>query len=206
MRALPEIEARIRHLVESDLRRRLAREVLPQNCRHNHRQPLDHRRTVYGEAHAAYNRISIGVVGGVSLPVVQTIGLCMLGAESPGEWAGTVCEDPIDAQRCPQFADKQDPLEVYQAFARDLQNASWLESHLPEVSSLLWVIGAQVSPSAVQRPWWARLWSWFLEGPLKGLPKGQPEISVYLPPPPDVSPPNDGARTPAGDRTSPATL
>lgn len=206
MKSVGQIEDRIRRAVALELERRLEREVLPHLCRHNFRQPLDHRRTVYGEANAGYNRISLGVVNGVALPVLQTMGLCMLGAEEPEQWPGNVCEDPLDAQRCPKFEHRQSAAEVYRGFMADVHSATWLKENLPEVSGLLWVIDAELRPSGRRPPWWVRVWMWFVRGPLREFSTRAVEISVYLPPPPNDSTSTDGARTPLGDGAPSAPL
>lgn len=205
MKSLAQVEDRIRKAVALELERRLLRDVLPVHCRHNHRQPLDHRRAVYGEPNAGYNRISLGVVDGVALPVVQTVGLCMLGADDPEHWPGNICEDPLDAQRCPQFEHRQSVEDVYRAFVVDLEDPAWVAENLPEVSALLWVIEAAISPVQARAPWWARVWMWFLRGPLREFSES-PVISVYLPPPPDESTEAHRARAAIGDGAAPAPL
>lgn len=205
MKTLGEVEARIRKAIEVELARRLRREVLPHHCSHNHRQPLDHRRAIYGEPNEHYNRVSLGVVDGVSLPVLQTVGLCMLGADSPSEWQGTICEDPIDAQRCPKFEQKVSDAAVYEEFLEDLRNPVWLEANLPEVSALLWVVETGIAVSARRRPWWVRLWWWALRGPLGKVSTETAEISVYLPPP-NAPASEHRPRTPIGNGASPTPL
>lgn len=196
MRSATEIEERLRVIVVDELRRRLAREVLPHLCAHNHRQPLDHRRTVYGEPNGSFNRISAGVEDGVSLPVLQTIGLCTLGVEDPETWSGTICEEPLDAQRCPYFTYKQARADVYREFLDNLRDPGWVETHLPAAHSLLWVINAplKVDPAL---PWHRRLW-WRVRDFLDKLVPwpgrdDPPEASVYLPPL-DAFPEEDRAR------------
>jgi hypothetical protein len=206
MKTLGEVEVRIRKAIEIELAHRLRREVLPHHCRHNHRQPLDHRRAIYGEPNENYNRVSLGVVDGVSLPVLQTVGLCMLGAETPGEWEGTICEDPIDAQRCPKFEQRVSADTLYREFLADVQNPVWLEANLPHVCALLWVVEAGIAASAVRQPWWVRLWWWVLRGPLRKISTETTEISVYLPPPPNVTASEHRPRAPLGNGASPAPL
>lgn len=206
MKSVGQVEARIRKVVALELERRLAREVLPRHCRHNFRQPLDHRRTIYGEPNTGYNRVSLGVVDGVALPVLQTVGLCMLGAADPEHWPGNICEDPLDAQRCPEFEHRQSVADIYSGFMTDLKNPAWVDLNMPEVSALLWVIEAGVSPAASRPPWWSRVWMWFLRGPLRELSTEVTEISVYLPPPPNDSTSTHGPRAPVSDGASPAPI
>ncbi len=205
MKSFGEIEERIRRAVALELERRLERDVLPAHCRHNHRQPLDHRRTLYGESNTGYNRISLGVVDGVALPVVQTIGLCMVGSGDPETWAGNICEDPLDAQRCPQFEHRQSVADVYRAFVSNLEDPAWVKVNLPEVGALLWVIEGGVASVAARAPWWARVWMWILRGPLREFSEVT-KISVYLPAPPDDSTAPHGTRTAIGDGAAPAPL
>lgn len=133
MKSPDVIRARITRLLVRELHRRvgIASERLPVRCTHNYRHPLDPRRTVDGEPNPNYNRI---------LPVNQTIGLCMLGAEDPSEWPGNICEDPIDAQRCPYFEVKQTKAQVWAELREQLKEPSWVEENLPEVAALAWTL------------------------------------------------------------------
>lgn len=199
MRSSTEIEERLRAIVIAELQRRLEREVLPHLCSHNRRQPLDHRRTIYGEPNESYNRISAGVEDGVSLPVLQTIGLCMLGSESPETWAGTICEEPLDAQRCPYFVYKTTRAEVYREFVANLQDPMWVETHLPAAHSLLWVLNAPLK-IAPKPTIWGRMWRKIREAVALVIPwparENSPEASVYLPPL-DAFPEDNSARATA---------
>jgi hypothetical protein len=199
MKSASEIEERLRAIVIEELRRRLARDVLPHLCVHNRRQPLDHRPTVYGEPNESYNRISAGIEDGVSLPVLQTIGLCMLGAESPDTWAGTICEEPIDAQRCPYFAYKQARSDVHREFLENLRDPVWVETHLPAAHALLWVMNTPLKVEPSPSPWrrrWLRvreILAMLVPWPAR---ENSPEASVYLPPL-DAFPEEDSARATA---------
>jgi hypothetical protein len=196
MRAASEIEERLRVIVVEELRQRLDREILPHLCVHNRRQPLDHRRSIYGEPNEGYNRISAGIEGGVSLPVLQTIGLCMLGAENPETWSGTICEEPLDAQRCPYFVYKQARADVYREFLTNLRDPVWVEGHLPAAHALLWVMSAPLKveprPSGWRRAWWKIRKIVGLIIPWRAR-ENSPEASVYLPPL-DAFPEEDCAR------------
>jgi len=157
MRTAEDVRNRVVALLESELDRRVhaASERLPHRCAHNHRQPLDSRRRVGGEANGEFNRISRGTEGGRGLPVIQSIGLCMLGSDNPEEWSGTICEDPVDAKRCPYFTPTTSKEELFAAFTSDLQDPVWIETNLPEVSTLLWVLEAMQVPRI---SWWKKLW------------------------------------------------
>lgn len=163
----PEIEvlAEVRRqlCVELEARLTAANQRLPTRCEHNYRHPLDARKLVDGEANSNYNHIA------TKLPVIQqTIGLCMLGAETPDEWPGNICEDPVDAQRCPYFTCKTSKSEIWESLAQDLSDPVWLETHI-EIRTLLWVCEL-ASVGFNQIPWWRRLWFWLtplkLEAPI----------------------------------------
>jgi hypothetical protein len=143
VKAEAELQNQIRILLDAELNRRLAESQsrLPTSCTHNHRQPLDERKLVDGHPNENYNRIS--------LPVVQTIGLCMLGAEDPETWNGTICEDPIDAQRCPVFDPKRPVQAVRDEFHEQIRDLDWVRSNLPEIYGLLWVLGTE-KPAPVE--------------------------------------------------------
>jgi hypothetical protein len=109
---------------------------------------LDVRKTVDGERNPNYNRVA----GTKHLPV---IGLCMLGAADPTTWPGNICEDPIDAQKCPFFErleSKQDAVERVQAeFYQQIRDLEWVEANMPEVAGLLWALDSKDLPVL---PWW----------------------------------------------------
>lgn len=144
-----EIRDRIRGLLAQELEMRLeeTQKRLPHLCTHNHRQPTDSRKQVDGLANPTYNRIDSNG---------STVGLCMLGAESPEDWKGTVCEDPIDAQRCPYFNPVKSREAVSKDFLGQLQDPEWVLAEMPRVAELLWVLEAVQSPKI---PFWKR---WFL--------------------------------------------
>lgn len=190
MKDRSQIENRIRRLVQEGLDRRLkeADVILPHKCRHNHRQPLDHRKTIDGEPNPHYNRIAVG-----EAPVAQTIGLCMLNAKDPSEWNGTICEDPIDAKRCPYFDPKEPKEAVYQEYVSNLEDEDWRREHMPEVASLLWVLGTGLAllddypKVSVPIPgFWDRLKSLFrprqVSVPQLPVPEGDSaDVRVYIP-------------------------
>ncbi len=149
MRTEADVQDRIRYLLTKELDRRVAEAHvrLPHKCRFNHRQSLDVRKTVGGEPNENYNRIA-----GDHLPV---IGLCMLGAEDVTQWNGTICEDPIDAQRCPYFDPTDTKEAVLESFNQQLRDLAWVEANLPEVHGLLWALGSESQPSL---PWWKAIW------------------------------------------------
>jgi hypothetical protein len=154
MKTQSELEERIRTLLSEELSARvvLAGKRLPRLCVHNHRHTLDVRKKVEDEVNVIYNRITTGP----HLPVLQTIGLCMLGSDDPESWAGDICEDPIDAQRCPYFSSKLDKQELWRLFTEQVGDIDWLRNNMPEVHALLWVLGAQKQTQRL--PWWRRLW------------------------------------------------
>jgi len=117
---------------------------------------LDSRKTVDGEPNEMYNRVSADDEG---TPVDRTLGLCMLNAESPEDWGGNICEDPIDAQRCPYFEPVLTKDEILTDFEVMLSNPGELEERLPAAAELLWAIEETEVPSL---PWWKRLWFWLL--------------------------------------------
>lgn len=150
MKSESEIRNRLNQLLADELNRRiaLASERLPERCTHNHRQSLDSRKQVEGETNEAYNRTTRGP----SLPVLQTIGLCMLGSEDPTTWPGTICEEPVDAKRCPTFQARQGKTELLQEFRGQLRDATWLKEHGTEIHLLLWLLGEapEASPEVVK--------------------------------------------------------
>lgn len=184
-----EVRQRVRELVTAELKHRLdeAHERLPHRCTHNYRHALDTRKTIVGESNEKYNRI-----GDVRhLPMSQTMGLCMLGAEDPEQWKGDLCDEPIDAQRCPYFNPRQDDPAITAEFSTNLKEPAWIEANLPAVAALLWVAGTdgppkeealELAPEAVPEPeepdpesvptplvvvprsWWKRLWQWAFGG------------------------------------------
>jgi len=154
MRSEKEVQDRIRFLLSSALSRKVLEACtrMPCNCQHNHSQALDTRKNVAGEPNANYNRVS-----GEDLPV---IGLCLLGVKDPVQWEGTICEDPIDAQRCSSFSLVSTRETISAEFDRQIKDLGWVEKHLPEVYGLLWALGSEVMPKL---PWWKVLWFRFVQ-------------------------------------------
>ncbi len=153
MKTKSEIEARVKELICAELDRRVseASKRLPTRCIHNYRHSLDTRHQVDGEANPEYNRIA----DGRGLPVIQTIGLCMLGSEDPESWGGTICEEPIDARKCDVFKPSKGKEAIMPELSRDLQDGGWLLENMPELFGLLWVLDVVQEPSI---PWYKRLW------------------------------------------------
>lgn len=140
MKTQAEVVARAKSLVSTELDRRLAlaRQRLPHRCIHNHRQAIDSRKTVEGEANPTYNTIAADGS--------PTIGLCMLGANNPEDWRGTICEDPIDAQRCPDFTPGQNLEQILTSFRSELADPEWVNVHMPSLAALMWVLDEQAPP------------------------------------------------------------
>lgn len=194
MKNQDEIEDRIRALLvaELDRRVRLAHRRLPTRCVHNHQQELDPRPKVEDEPNQGYNRVDRR-----HLPVVPTMGLCMLGADGPETWQGTICEDEIDAQRCPTFTPIESKDEILANLKVDLANFGWIQEHLPELYGLLWVLDTGVLHQSL--PWWKRLWFRFLRVRLEPVAPGF-DITRALPmptqDPPDQEGSDDGISSP----------
>jgi len=168
MRSDTEIQDRIRYLLTVELDRRVvgAKSRLPHQCVHNHRQPLDVRKEIEGETNPDYNQVARHR----RLPV---IGLCMLGAEDPTQWNGTICEDPIDAQRCPYYSDPNSTREaIEKAFQDQIQDLRWVELNLPEAYGLLWALGSE---TMLRLPWWKAIWFRFI--------RIRPDALTKVPPP-----------------------
>jgi hypothetical protein len=94
----------------------------------------------------------------------------MYGSENPEQWSGTICEDPIDAQRCPLFTPKLGREEVIREFKEQLGSPEWVQKNLPDVDSLRWVLAGAPLPDptlppeeivGASLPWWQRLLSRF---------------------------------------------
>ena len=166
-----EIQERSRQLLTEAFERRVAdaEARLPTSCVYNHRQSLDYRkRGTDGDQNPGFNRIT----DERHLPVVQTIGLCMYGSEDPATWPGTICEEPVDAERCPPqaFTPKTNRTALQAEFEGQIRDLAWVQANLPEVHALLWVLGPESVPSAplperepakpvVLTPW-AKFWLW----------------------------------------------
>ena len=149
MKTTSQVTDRVRFLLVGELNRRVeeAQKRLPHRCAHNHRQLLDIRKRVEGVANAKYNQIIN--------PDQTTIGLCMLGADNVEEWKGNICEDPIDAQRCPYFLPERGKLALWAEFQKQVEDVEWLRTKMPEVYGLLWALEA---PHPGLIPWWKKLW------------------------------------------------
>lgn len=176
MRTEEEIRTRIQELTFVETSRRLQRasERLPHLCTHNYRHPLDARKRSNGDPNPGYNRIT----DERSLPVVQTVGLCSLDSEDPATWNGTICEEPLDAKRCPYFKAAKSETEVTQELEAQMQDPEWVKAELPEVYALLWVLGEITTPKL---RWWQRLLLWWHRPRLEEL--SPPFDSTKLLPP-----------------------
>jgi len=161
MKTQTEIERRIHWLlcVALDARVAEASKRLPRLCRHNLQNPLDTRRQVHGENNPGYNRISVAR----GEAVTQTIGLCMLGSDNPEVWGGTICEDDIDAQKCPLFEPRLIKETVLLEFRETLRDPDKLRVEFPEVHGLIWALEDSSWVTDYSKlPWWKRLWFHFL--------------------------------------------
>lgn len=182
MKQRSEVHNRLRGILVRELDRRVeeATKRLPHLCQHNHRQPLDGRRTVNGEPNELFNRVSRGR----GLPVLQTIGFCMVGSNDPENWGGTICEDDIDAQRCPLFTSKTNKQKLWGEMLEDLRTPGWVEDNLPGAAELVWVLDRK---APIDLPWWKRLWFWALR--IRIEPVAPPSNPARFLPAPSVSDP-----------------
>ncbi len=181
MKSEKQIRGMVRELLTEALRKRYeeTRKRLPHRCTHNLRHPLDYERLVDGATNDNYNRI-----GSKSLPMAKTIGLCMLGASNVEEWPGNICEDPIDAQRCPYFTPSMNEEQVLTEFQAQLQDPTWLQENLPAVSTFMWVLEQQ---SSFKLPWWSKLWRRIRRPKLEPVVRTPPILEVLFPEKTDVS-------------------
>jgi len=178
MKDSKSISARIRYLLVQELDRRVqeASQRVPVLCRHNYRHSLDTRKEVMSEPNIYYNRIA----DEEGNPVGQTLGLCLLGSGDPEKWNGTICEDDIDAKRCPYFTPLRSKAVVWEEFQRDTSDPEWVAANMGPVHELLWVLEEDSCPSL---PWWKRLWyRWFLR--IVVAPPLQVGDPLLLPPAP----------------------
>lgn len=169
MRSEAEVKSRLRALVVQELDRRVAeaQKRKPHLCRYNYRHPLDDRKTVDGEPNEHYNHITVDSW----VPTPHTLGLCMYGQEDPEDWKGNICEDDIDAQRCPMFEPLKTKEALWLEFSEQLYTPGWVDENLPAVAELLWVLEEITNPPI---PWWKRIWyHWILRlrvEPVKRVP------------------------------------
>lgn len=179
MRTREEVEGRLRALLVEELDRRVteARKRRPHLCQFNHRQPLDDRKTVDGEPNPEYNRITTSPWE----PVPHTLGLCMFGQEDPEGWGGNICEDDIDAQRCPLFEPLRTKDEILEEFTQQLGAPGWIDENMPGVAELAWVL--EQTSSEARLPWWKLLWyRWVLRIRIEP-PRASANILELLPAP-----------------------
>ena len=152
MKTKSEVEVRIKELVCAELDRRVteASERLPTRCVNNYRHPLDTRKQLEGGPNPEYNRIT----DKQGLPVIQTIGFCLLNCDDPENWEGTICEEPIDAKKCPDFKPMKIKADILPDLARELKDSDWVRGNLPELFALLWVLGVV---QELRVPLWKRV-------------------------------------------------
>jgi hypothetical protein len=84
----------------------------------------------------------------------------MYGSGDPESWPGNICDEPIDAKRCPYFTPRVDKKAILIQFREDLKNADWVQNNLPGVAELLWVLEMAELPRI---PLWKRVWFWILK-------------------------------------------
>ena len=175
MKKYAEVQSRIRGLIVEELDRRVAEAQtrLPHLCQHNHRQEVDSRKSVGGDPNPGFNRVDR-----THLPVLNSIGLCMLGSEDPYNWDGTICDDPIDAQRCPTFEPRLTKERILEEFTAQLKDYDWVEANHPALYSLLWVL--EDIPANYHLPWWKRILFRFLR--IRVEPFRSQDVMRLLPP------------------------
>jgi hypothetical protein len=151
MKGESEIECLVRSLISKELDHRVAEasERLPHLCINNYRHPLDQRKHIEGESNENYNRIT----DAKGLPVLQTIGLCLLDSDNPSEWGGTICEEPIDAKKCPYFTPARNKNLILPDLEKNLQDPEWVQGNMPDLFILLWVL----DKTEVKVSWWRKL-------------------------------------------------
>lgn len=146
MRTEQELKARVRELVAQELNHRIteAGRRLPSYCLHHFDHTLDSRKTVDGFPNPDYNRITTHL---------SVIGLCNLGVEDPESWNGTICDEEIDAKKCPKFQSIKKKSDIIAELESDLKNPVWLKENMPELSTLVWVL----SSVELRVPLWRRV-------------------------------------------------
>ncbi len=181
MKTASMIKARIQELLLAELDDRVteAGQRLPHLCVHNHRQPVDTRRRIDDEPNPGYNRVNRR-----HLPVLEeSLGLCMYGSEDKETWPGDICEDPIDAQRCPLFTSLLNKDLVHHQFMANLADLNWRKANMPEVHILLGVLADEANPQVLRLPWWKRLWFWALRIKVEPQVIEPPlDLTLLLPP------------------------
>lgn len=153
-----EIRAEVLRLWED--RVKASTERIPHNCTHNHRQPLDLDSHIEGELNPGYNRIQREEPGDgkVHLRMIPEIGICLYKADSVSDWAGTICDEPVDAARCPYFTPTETTETLWSKFLEDISNPLWVGKEAPRLSALLWVIdkSPKFALTSYLPPWWVR--------------------------------------------------
>jgi hypothetical protein len=151
MRSESEVRERLQELITGELNQRLdlLGKRLPSLCTHNYLHTLDLRKKVGVEAtpNPRFNTITEGENSN------QHIGLCLLGSDDPETWSGTICEDPVDAKRCPYFSSSHTKASILASLEKDLADEDWLDAHLPEARALMWILGGY----DFKISWWKRL-------------------------------------------------
>lgn len=179
MKAQAEVEDRVRALLVAELDRRveLAHQRLPVRCVHHRQQELDPRAKLEDEPNPGYNRVDRR-----HLPVVPTMGFCGIGIDDAETWEMNICEDPIDAQRCPDFTPNETREEILAHLKQDLDDFGWIQANMPELYGLLWVLDTGLLHE--QLPWWKRLWFRFLRIRLEPVRSNHDVLRALPPAPP----------------------
>jgi hypothetical protein len=151
MKTKEEIRSLVRQMLLDEFDRRFKdlTKRLPCKCIHNHRQDLDTSPVLDEQLNEGYNRLDRK-----HLPMAPTIGLCMLGSEDAQTWNGTICDEPIDAQRCPDFTPWETKESFLEDFTKQVLDPKWLETNLPVAYGL--ILASEIEPP-FKLSWWKRL-------------------------------------------------
>lgn len=88
--------------------------------------------------------------------------LCMLGADDPENWKGTICDSDDTVKTCPYFQGRHSKEEVKETFLRDLQNTETLFEEYRDVAILQWVLESPMVTSVEEknRTWFQKFKDW----------------------------------------------
>lgn len=88
--------------------------------------------------------------------------LCMLGANNPEEWKGTICDGDDVSMECPFFEAKKTRADIKKEFDEIMQDPVRLFDQYRDVAILLWVLGEDAGYD-VKDPWYVRGLDWLKE-------------------------------------------